>query len=60
MVGFDYIRVVFAFRHMVEIPNRQLATPSGDQRRVRTGIVGIQAVFKTQDCISPSEVSVYT
>lgn len=60
MFGFDYIRVAFAFRHVVEMPNRQLAMPFGDQRRVRTGIVGIQAVFKAQDCISPSEVSVYT
>lgn len=31
--GFDYVRVNFAFRHTVEMLNRQFARPSGDEMR---------------------------
>lgn len=40
-------------------PIGSLLSPLEIRKEVRTGVVSIQVVFKTQYCISPSEDSVY-
>lgn len=59
MFGFEYIRLILPLDIRWRCPIGSLLSPLEIREGVRTGVVSIQVVFKTQNCISPSEDSVY-